>query len=141
MKPYKHQVSVCGILMKPNKHQVSVCGILMKTYKHQVSVCGILMKPYKHQVSVCGILMKLYTLSVESWQNQTSVEWGCPNGTKYPPRQPIQTPQVMCLKPFYLTAGVAQCIYRRTDGRTERFQYTPLNFVAGGIIILTSYKN
>ena len=23
------------------------------------------------------------------------LEWGCPNGTKYPPRQPIQTLQVM----------------------------------------------
>ena len=30
-------------------------------------------------------------------QRQTGqkLEWGCPNGTKYPPRQPIQTIQVM----------------------------------------------
>ena len=26
---------------------------------------------------------------------QIKLEWGCPNGTKYPPRQPIQTLQVM----------------------------------------------
>ena len=39
---------------------------------------------------------------------------------------------VMRLKPFYLTAHV----YRRTDGRTGWFQYTPPppNFVAGGIM-------
>ena len=44
------------------------------------------------------------------------LEWGCPNGTKYPPRQPIQTPQVMRAKPFYLTARV----YRRTDDPNTR---------------------
>ena len=26
---------------------------------------------------------------------QIKLEWGCPNGTKYPPRQPIQILQVM----------------------------------------------
>ena len=31
---------------------------------------------------------------------QGKLEWGCPNGTKYLLWQPIQTPQVMRLKPF-----------------------------------------
>ena len=37
------------------------------------------------------------TFTASEW-NQ--LEWGCPNGTQYPPRQPMQTPQVMCAKPF-----------------------------------------
>ena len=44
---------------------------------------------------------------------------------------------VMRLKPFYLTARL-QTADRRTDRQTDRrtgwFQYTPPNFVAGGII-------
>ena len=47
--------------------------------------------------------------------NQTELEWGCPNGTKYPPRQPIQTPQVMRLKLFYLTERTRLQTDRRTD--------------------------
>ena len=33
---------------------------------------------------------------IERWQSKTKskLEWGCPYGTKYPPRQPIQTPHV-----------------------------------------------
>ena len=46
---------------------------------------------------------------------QKQLEWGCPNGTKYPPRQPIQIPQVMRLKAFYLTTRVS------TDRRTDRW--------------------
>ena len=69
---------------------------------------------------------------------QKKLEWGCPNGTKYPPRQPIQTPQVMCLKPFYLTAQfyLTACVYRQTDGRTDRVipvYPPPPNFVVGVI--------
>ena len=42
----------------------------------------------------------------------------------------------MRLKPFYLTARLQTDgrTDRRTDGRTGWFQYTPPNFVAGGII-------
>ena len=79
-----------------------------------------------------GILAKL--------RFSDKLEWGCPNGTKYPPRQPIQTPQVMCLKPFYLTARfyLIAGVYRQTDGRTGWFQYTPPNFVAGGKMMINS---
>ena len=54
--------------------------------------------------------------------SKVKLEWGCPNGTKYPPWQPIQTPQVMCLKPFYLTAQfyLTARVYRQTDGQTDR---------------------
>ena len=70
------------------------------------------------------------------------LEWGCPNGTKSPPRQPIQTPQVMRLKSFYLTGRFTNRarVYRQTNGRTDRVipvytKCTPPNFVAGGIIM------
>ena len=55
------------------------------------------------------------------------LEWGCPNGTKYPPRQPI---------PNRATLPNRARVYRQTDRRTGWFQYTPPNFVAGGIMIL-----
>ena len=51
---------------------------------------------------------------------QNQLEWGCPNGTKYPPRQPIQTPQVMRLKSFYLTARLYLTARASTDRRTDR---------------------
>ena len=37
--------------------------------------------------------VNIKTNFIYSWQ--IKLEWGCPNGTKYPPRQPIQTIQVM----------------------------------------------
>ena len=57
--------------------------------------------------------------------NNIELEWGCPNGTKYPPRQPIPNRAILPNRAR---------VYRRTDGRTGWFQYTPPNFVAGGII-------
>ena len=50
---------------------------------------------------------------------QIEQEWGCQNGTKYPPRQPIQTPQVMRLKSFYLTTGFYLTARASTDRRTD----------------------
>ena len=50
------------------------------------------------------------------------IKWGCPNGTKYPPRQPIPN------RAIYLTARV----YRQTDGQGDS-SIPPPNFVAGGI--------
>ena len=58
------------------------------------------------------------------------LEWGCPNGTKYPPRQPILNRTILPN-----SARVYRRTDRQTDGRTGWFQYTPPNFVAGG------YKN
>ena len=58
-----------------------------------------------------------HKLNIDTYKTQFELEWGCPNETKYPPRQPIQTPQVMCTKPFYLTACTS------TDGQTERLQW------------------
>ena len=43
--------------------------------------------------------------------SNSELEWGCPNGTKYPPRQPIPNRAILPNR-----AGV----YRRTDGRTDR---------------------
>ena len=85
-----------------------------------------------------------YDLGSRLWQILRSktykwvkLEWGCPNGTKYPPRQPIQTPQVMSLKPFYLTAWfyLTARVYRQTDRVIPVY---PPYFVAGGIIISRS---
>ena len=56
----------------------------------------------------------------ERRDRNTKLEWGCPNGTKYPPRQPIQTPQVMRLKSFYLTAHFYLTAQSSTDRRTDR---------------------
>ena len=72
-----------------------------------------------------------YLTSHWLWRHD-ELEWGCPFGTKYPPQQPIPTAQ------FYLTARVYRRRDRRTDGRTGWFQYTPPNFVAGGIKIITT---
>ena len=65
------------------------------------------------------------------------LEWGCPYGTKYPPRQPIQTPQVKCPKPFYLTAWfyLTARVYRQTDGQTDGqgdSSIPPLTSLGGG---------
>ena len=38
------------------------------------------------------------------------LEWGCPNGTKYPPRQPIPNRAILPNRAR---------VYRRTDGRTD----------------------
>ena len=59
------------------------------------------------------------------------LEWGCPNGTKYPPRQPIQTPQVVSETILPNRARL------QTDGQTDRvIPVYPPNFVAGGIKIV-----
>ena len=52
------------------------------------------------------------------------LEWGCPNGTKYPPRQPIPNRAILPNRTR---------VYRRTDRRTDRVipVYPPPNFVAG----------
>ena len=59
-----------------------------------------------------------YVLSfTECWQGdmqRMKLEWGCPIGTKYPPRQQIQ---VMCLNPFYPT--IRARVYRQTDRHTD----------------------
>ena len=58
------------------------------------------------------------------------LEWGCPNGTKYPPRQPIPNRAILPNRARL-----------QTDGRTGWFQYTPPNFVAGGINIYIYFLN
>ena len=75
--------------------------------------------------------------SLEWFQLLKQLEWGCPNGTKYPPRQPIPNRAILPNRTR---------IYRRTDRRTGWFQYTPPNFVAGGIMngkgaIVPEFKN
>ena len=43
-----------------------------------------------------GLITRNVHVKYESpTSNSSKLEWGCPNGTKYPPRQPIQTIQVM----------------------------------------------
>ena len=49
------------------------------------------------------------------------LEWGCPNGTKYPPRQPIPNRAILPNRAR---------VYRRTDRVIP--VYPPPNFVAGG---------
>ena len=59
---------------------------------------------------------------------QTKLEWGCPIGTKYPPRQPIPNCAILPNRARLQTDG-------RTDGWTDRvIPVYPPNFVAGGII-------
>ena len=41
---------------------------------------------------------------------QNQLEWGCPNGTKYPPRQQIPNRAILPNRAR---------VYRRTDGRTD----------------------
>ena len=55
---------------------------------------------------------------------QIKLEWGCPNGTKYPPRQPIPNRAIL---PNRARA------YRRTDRVIPVY---PPNFVAGDIMKL-----
>ena len=43
------------------------------------------------------------------------LEWGCPNGTKYPPRQPIPNRAILPNR-----ARVYRRTDRQTDGRTDR---------------------
>ena len=58
------------------------------------------------------------------------LEWDCPNGTKYPPRQPIPNRAILPNR-----ARVYRRTDGRTDGRTDRvIPVYPPNFVAGGII-------
>ena len=57
-----------------------------------------------------------YVLEYVSTRRE-KLECGSSNGTKYPQRQPIQTPQVMCAKPFYLT--VHTFTDRGTDGQGD----------------------
>ena len=67
--------------------------------------------------------MKLYDIIFVTDENMPGdyfnykLEWGCPNGTKYPQRQLIQTPQVIRLKSFNLTAQfyLTPRVYRQTD--------------------------
>ena len=42
---------------------------------------------------------------------QKELEWGCPNGTKYPPRQPIPNRAILPNRAR---------VYRRTDRQTDR---------------------
>ena len=54
------------------------------------------------------------------------LEWGCPNGTKYPPRQPIPNRVILPNRARLQTD-------RRTDGQGDSSIPPPPNFVAGGI--------
>ena len=47
-------------------------------------------------------------------ENQEKLEWGFPNGTKYPPRQPIPNRAILPNR-----ARVYRRTDRRTDGRTD----------------------
>ena len=67
-------------------------------------------------------------------KKRNKLEWGCPNGTKYPPRQPIPNRAILPNRARLQTDGQTD---GRTDGRTGWFQYTPPNFVAGGIMKMT----
>ena len=59
-----------------------------------------------------------------TWQHK--LEWAVITGQNIPPRQPIQTPQEMRAKPFYLTAQAS------TGGQTDRLiPVYPPNFVVG----------
>ena len=53
---------------------------------------------------------------------RNKLEWGCPNGTKYPPRQPIPNRRILPNRAH---------VYRRTDRVIPVY---PPNLVAGGII-------
>ena len=75
----------------------------------------------------CLLNKKLQKMVKRECKANSKLESGCPNRTKYHPRQPIQTPKVMRLKSFYLTAHTRL----QTDGRTGWFQYR------GDIIINT----
>ena len=44
--------------------------------------------------------------------NHYKLEWGCPNGTKYPPRQPIPNRAILPNRARLQTDG-------QTDGRTD----------------------
>ena len=53
----------------------------------------------------------------------TKLEWGCPNGTKYPPRQPIPNRAILLNRVRLQTDG-------QTDGQGD--SSIPPNFVVGG---------
>ena len=61
---------------------------------------------------------------LQSYMNHEELEWGCPNGTKYPPRQPIPNRAILPNRARLQTDG-------QTDGRTGWFQYTPLTSLRG----------
>ena len=52
---------------------------------------------------------------VQNTCSNKKLEWGCPNGTKYPPRQPIPNRAILPNR-----ARVYRRTDRRTDGRTDR---------------------
>ena len=68
---------------------------------------------------------------------EDKLEWGCPNGTKYPPRQPIPNRAILPNRARLQTDG-------RTDGQGDS-SIPPPNFVAGGItrvgLVLVKTKN
>ena len=50
---------------------------------------------YKYNNTSADLIM-IFLINIHvNNHSDTKLEWGCPNGTKYPPRQPIQTIQVM----------------------------------------------
>ena len=66
------------------------------------------------------------TLTFDLWPSK--LEWGCPNGTKYPPRQPIPNRAILPNR---------ERVYRRTDRQTDGqgdSSITPLTSLRGGII-------
>ena len=75
-----------------------------------------------------------------SFYSLSELEWGCPNGTKYPPRQPIPNCAILPNRARLQTDGW-------TDRQTDRvIPVYPPNFVAGGIktdtcIFKTVYSN
>ena len=54
--------------------------------------------------------MKLRNSLASLISARPKLEWGCPNGTKYPPRQPIPNRAILPNRAR---------VYRRTDGRTD----------------------
>ena len=61
---------------------------------------------------------------------RSKLEWGCPNGTKYPPRQPILNRAILPNRAR---------VYRQMDGQGDS-SIPPPNFVAGGIISNWKHK-
>ena len=61
-----------------------------------IAVRLIVIDPLQFTLIVVWTKCKLRTRYMfKTWCPQEQLEWGCPNGTKYPPQQPIQTYQVM----------------------------------------------
>ena len=66
--------------------------------------------------SVCFdiVVLPVFTCYVHKiYETKNKLEWGCPNRTKYPPRQPIPNRAILPNRARLQTDG-------RTDRRTDR---------------------